>query len=661
MPVRTEFDSLSAIPADTLVKSRQRPVHQISEAVVRAEKPASVPILKQTLDGQLLEGIRSMNVADALRYFAGLQLKDYGGLAGLKTVNIRSMGSQHLGVNYDGMVLGNAQNGQTDLGQLTLDNVEEISLDLLPKTRQMLTAGDLCQAASLIIRTASPTFRTREHTHLRVRVSGGTSLTGKLSTLWEQKLSERVSSSLSTEGLSSNGKYSFRYKRRTPDGHIAYDTTATRHNGDILSFRAEENLFGRLKEGEWRFKAYAYLSERGIPGAIVNNVWRRGERQWDRNLFVQGSVQQSLHPRLLSGFRGKYAYYRTRYVNHDETQLQVDNTYRQQEAILSTTHRLNLLPDWYMSVAYDCQWNGLQADMTGFSEARRWTHSAALATLATLSQFELQASLAARFCRDRQAYTHRSIARHSWIPACRLTFRPPGVRDLVTALMVKKTFRLPTFNDLYYADMGTADLKPEEVVQYNLGITYDKTFQNAFFRHLRVQADAYHNEVRNKIVAYPKGQQFRWTILNLGRVSVWGTDILGESTFALTRDLHLTARLQYTWQQARDITRRQDAYYRHQIPYIPLHSGTFVAVFNYRQWMLSYSFIYTGERYSQPENIRYNYVQPWYTHDLSLSFKQRRWGIRLDIHNLLGQDYEVIANYPMPRQNGLLTLEWSPW
>jgi vitamin B12 transporter len=31
-------------------------------------------------------------VADALRYFSGLQLKDYGGVGGIKTVNIRSMG-----------------------------------------------------------------------------------------------------------------------------------------------------------------------------------------------------------------------------------------------------------------------------------------------------------------------------------------------------------------------------------------------------------------------------------------------------------------------------------------------------------------------------------------------------------------------------------------
>jgi outer membrane cobalamin receptor len=69
----------------------------------------------------------------------------------------------------------------------------------------------------------------------------------------------------------------------------------------------------------------------------------------------------------------------------------------------------------------------------------------------------------------------------------------------------------------------------------------------------------------------------------------------------------------------------------------------------------NYSFIYVGERYGQQENSIYNYVQPWYTHDLSV---YGEWGIKpvwlkanFELNNMLGQDYEVIQNYPMPKQN----------
>ena len=62
------------------------------------------------LSGERLQRLNSHNVADALRYFSGIQIKDYGGVGGLKTVNIRSMGTNHVGVFYDGIELGNAQN-----------------------------------------------------------------------------------------------------------------------------------------------------------------------------------------------------------------------------------------------------------------------------------------------------------------------------------------------------------------------------------------------------------------------------------------------------------------------------------------------------------------------------------------------------------------------
>lgn len=61
-------------------------------------------------------------------YFSGIQIKDYGGVGGLKTVNIRSMGTNHVGVFYDGIELGNAQNGTVDLGRFSLDNMESVTL-----------------------------------------------------------------------------------------------------------------------------------------------------------------------------------------------------------------------------------------------------------------------------------------------------------------------------------------------------------------------------------------------------------------------------------------------------------------------------------------------------------------------------------------------------
>ena len=101
-------------------------IQHINEVVVTGNRYNEV-IPSQKLTGKELENLNSLSIADALRYFSGIQLKDYGGVGGIKTVNIRSMGSNHMGVYYNGIQLGNAQNGQIDLGKYSLENIEEIS------------------------------------------------------------------------------------------------------------------------------------------------------------------------------------------------------------------------------------------------------------------------------------------------------------------------------------------------------------------------------------------------------------------------------------------------------------------------------------------------------------------------------------------------------
>lgn len=112
----------------------------------------------QRLDGEALRRLDGGSVADALRYFAGVQLKDYGGVGGIKTINIRSMGSQHVGIYYDGVELGNAQNGQIDLGQLSLDNIQEIAVYNGQRSTLLQPASDFAHGGTVYIRTRQPHF-----------------------------------------------------------------------------------------------------------------------------------------------------------------------------------------------------------------------------------------------------------------------------------------------------------------------------------------------------------------------------------------------------------------------------------------------------------------------------------------------------------------------
>ena len=634
-------------------------VHHIQEVVVTSRLISRETIPSQTLGGEELKKLNSLSVADALRYFSGLQLKDYGGVGGIKTVNIRSMGTNHLGIFYDGIELGNAQNGQIDLGQFSLDNVEEISLYNGQRSAIFQPASDFGNAGSVYIRTKAPRFMLGRRYNLLVRAKYGSSDTFRFSSLWEQKLSDHISSSLSTSVLTSSGRYKFRYRRVTEDNTVAYDTTAVRHNGDIWAFRIEENVRGGIADGYWNVKAYTYHSERGIPGAIVNNVWRRGERQWDHNTFGQAVFQKSFGDKFSTKALAKYAYYVTRYVNNDETQIHVDNTYRQQEMYFSTSNVYEILSKWSVSLSYDFKWNKLNANMVDFAFPHRYSNFVSLATALTLSRIQAQASLVEQVVKDHVKYGTSSSSRSTLTPAFFVNVYPFDSKLLAVRAFAKKSFRMPTFNDLYYADMGNSKLNPESALQYDLGFVLNKDWKQGIVDHFRLQVDGYYNTVHDKIVAYPKGQQFRWTMLNLGKVHIKGVDAMAEVGLEPAKDWKVTTRLQYTYQNARDVTDPNTSYYKDQIPYIPWHSGSAILGLSWREWDLSYSFIYSGERYSQQENILYNHLQPWYTHDMSVVYHARRWSARLDVNNIFSQDYDVILNYPMPKRNYMLTLEYN--
>ena len=650
----------------TFAQSKLDSLQHVREIVV-VSKPAMREVVpSQKLNGEMLEKLNTHSVADALRYFSGIQLKDYGGVGGIKTVNIRSMGTHHLGISYDGIQLGNAQNGQIDLGQFSLDNVEEITLYNGQKSAIFQPASDFGHAGAIYIRTKAPDFEKDEQTHLKLKAQYGSSDMFRFSTLWEQKLSETVSSSVSAGFLTASGKYKFRYERRYPNGETAWDTTAVRQNGDIHAERIEANLFGRLYQGSWQVKGYLYNSARGIPGAIVNNVWRRGERQQDLNTFVQAAYDKSIGDGFSTRWLAKYAYYNTHYVNKDTTQLPVDNRFKQQEVYLSTANVLELLPNWSASLSYDFKWNKLNADTYNFAFPTRISNLVSLATAVDYKHLKAQGSILATFINDR---THRrgefagmdtNNSLTKLTPALFVNIYPFKGTFFSLRAYVKKSFRMPTFNDLYYTDHGNANLVPESALQYDAGFALNKHFEHGFVRHAEMHFDAYYNTVHDKIVAYPKGQQFRWTMLNLGKVHIKGIDVEAEADCSVGCGVTATFRAQYTYQDARDVTDPGDSFYEHQIPYIPWHSGSAILGLNYKDWDLNYSFIYAGERYDEQENILYNHMEPWYTSDLSLRYQfivhSSKFIVQADINNVLDQDYEVIVNYPMPGRNYALTL-----
>ncbi len=646
------FGVVVASNSELLAQDSTR-VYTIDTISISAKRHQAKSITSaQVISGETLQQLNSHSVADALRYVSGVQIKDYGGVGGLKTINIRSMGTNHVGVFYDGIELGNAQNGTIDLGKFSLDNMEAITIYNGEKTAVFQPAKDFGSAGSVYLQSRVPTFEKNKNYNVVATLKGGSFWTVNPSILWEQRLTDKISLSASAEYLYTTGKYKFRYQ--TTGG---YDTTAIRQNGDVSALRAEVGVFGKLSQGSWRAKAYVYNSERGYPGAVVRGKFTHEDRQWDTNVFLQGSFQKSFGDAYSLMLKGKYAYDFLHYLadpNKDASLMYVDNTYKQHEIYLSNANRWHIFSFWDVGLSFDFQWNKLDADLYNFVYPQRYTALGAFSTAFNFKHIQLQASVLGTFVQDELEIGEKTKPVWKFTPSVFASYRPSEKIDLNIRAFYKQSMRLPTFNDLYYTFVGNANLKPENTTQYDVGITYNQPINN-WFSLLSLQIDAYFNQITDKIVATPTSNFFRWTMINLGYVEIVGTDVALQTNFTPIKDLGLNLRLSYTFQQARDLSDKNSLYYGGQIPYIPWHSGSVTFNGHYKTWSLNYSFIYTGERYDSSANTAANYILAWYTHDLSLSkaFQWRKCGLKLtaEINNLFNQQYEVVRNYPMPGTN----------
>jgi len=671
-------------------------LQNLNEVVVTGNRYREV-IPSQRLSGEKLEALSSFSVADAIRYFSGVQIKDYGGIGGLKTVDIRGMGTNHLGVFYDGIQLGNAQNGTVDLGKFSLDNIDEISLYNGQKSEIFQSAKDFGSAGTVYLRTRRPQFKDGKKYNLISYFRTGSFGLVNPSVLWEQKISKNISSSLNAEYIYANGKYKFRHTVRHNDGSIANDTTAIRKNGDVRSLRLEGGFNGLFNgDGKWNIKGYFYDSEKGLPGAIRNNEWFNPQRQWDRNAFVQGSIQKQLFKNYDFMLNAKYSNDYMHYLNLDsipwdddgsraDKTLYIDNRFSQQEIYLSTANKYSILPNWDINLSADYQWNILDADLQDFVDPKRHTVLAALATAFEWQRWKAQTSVLGTFIFEEVTRIHHAKPedllpgvetgtpddKQQFTPAVFISYKPFLRHNFNLRAFYKRIFRMPTFNDLYYTEIGNIALRPEYTTQYNFGFQYDKNFKKGIVNHLNFRADAYYIEVIDKIVATPKGGSgsgslYRWMMMNIDYVEIRGLDVTAQTGWKLPYNILLNTNLSYTYQRAQDLTDPSSEFYGGQINYIPWHSGSVITNVMWKTWDLNYSLIYVGERYHVSANTRENYEPAWYTHDLTMgkTFRFRRGVLHTpklklsaEINNILNQQFEVINCYPMPGRNFKIILK----
>ena len=263
-------------------------VYSIPEVVVSdryqtREVRSAVPL--QIFSHEELKNLNVMQVSDAVKHFSGVTVKDYGGIGGLKTVSIRSLGAQHTVVGYDGIAVTDCQTGQVDIGRFSLENVDRLMLSNGQSDQIFQPARFFASAGILNIQTLTPVFQNNKSVNLNASVKSGSWGLVNPSVLYEQKLGEKWALTADAEWMSSDGHYPYTlYYGEEGD----QSSREKRKNTEVQTFRAEAGLFGNFSDTEqWKLKAYYYQSLRGLPNATTLYYDYSSQHLWDKNIFIQ--------------------------------------------------------------------------------------------------------------------------------------------------------------------------------------------------------------------------------------------------------------------------------------------------------------------------------------------------------------------------------------
>ena len=637
-------------------------MHAIDEVEVTAHRlsgKVSATTPAQSMDRNMLDAIAAQNAADAVRHFAGTNVRDYGGIGGLKTVSVRGLGATHTAVSYDGVVVGNCQAGQIDLGRFAANSMGGVSLHIGQADDLTATARALASGSIVSLSSRTPEWNDKSY-RIETALTGGSFGYLNPTVNYARRLSARTHTDLNVDLSRAHGRYPYRLTNG------AMVTTEERANTDVQQALAEWNLHHLFADdSRISAKLYAYGSERGLPGAVILYNNSSTERLADCNLFAQTRYTKQWDYRWLLTSTLKYTYGWDRYTDTNvkyEGGKQVDeNLQREYYAQATLLYRPSLA--WEVSLAQDVFANTLVSNLPSCPEPIRYTSLTALQARYRTEYLSLHGILLGTIIAERSNKEELSIANSQLSlkklnPTLSASLRPFEDEHLFIRLLYKHTFRMPTFNDLYYHRSGNKYLRPEQAHEYNAGVTWQAR-PAGVLRGLTLTLDGYFNDVTDKIVAFPS--TYVWKMANYGHVHVTGLDATANATWQIARSARLAVGANYTLSHALDVTDPTSQGYRVQLPYTPLHSGGARLLLTSPWGNIGYSALFSSERYSMSEHIARYRIDGYAEHTLTLS---RTFSVghtllttQAEAINFTNAQYQIIQYYPMPGRQFRITFK----
>lgn len=604
------------------------------------------------LNEEKLVELGAEDIGDALKYIPGTYIKNYGGIGGIKTISYRGLSSTHSSISIDNNQFPNTQTGSINLNNFDIFNISQVKMTSGQIQDEYASASAYLKSNTLSIITNFHQ-NTKETTSFKFFSSISSINSFQNSILLTHKLSPQIKIGIQANYQFGSGAYPFSIN------NIDSTFSSSRKDSEYNNFQTKIGFshFG-LKTNTFLSFEYNDVSQK-LPGAIV--LYNPYSNQDLFNKTIRSSLNHQIKLKKISiGLNGFFQKNNQEYVDHLFLNQagELRNNYKKQtfgSGIKINYFFTNINEKiFYATDIIYSKLNGSQFHVN----PSRTNISQVIGISKWFWRIKFQSNLSHQFIVDNIENSKTNFNHLS--PFISASIQPFKKINLRIRAHYKNTYRMPTFNDLFYNLIGNLNLKPENNQSYNLGTAYG--FKNKKGLTLELTFDLYQNNTIDKIIAIPTKNLFNWSIQNIGESRSRGIDFNLLFSKKVNK-LFFTFSVGQSINSSIDLTNPLNGNYGHQIPYIPKYTGIYNVNTKLNKSSLTLNILHSGIRYSLKENINQN-VLPSFTDfgiNINHNIKINKHHLRLSLvaNNILNKNYSIIKSFPMPGRHYLFKLNYS--
>lgn len=201
-----------------------------------------------------------------------------------------------------------------------------------------------------------------------------------------------------------------------------------------------------------------------------------------------------------------------------------------------------------------------------------------------------------------------------------------------------KNFRIPTYNDLYWAGSGNPDLNPETSYQLEIGNTLN-------INDMEFSITGFYNDITSMIRWIPSGSV--WIPVNTDHVVAYGLEANARVQKSIGKHrLTLNGNYGYTISEDHDTHK--------QLVYVPKHSATGQINYELNRFSAYWQTLYRGEVFLLSDNNPRYVLDAYLLNNFGLEYnlgKHKKSVFGCQIKNILNENYQSVDNRFMPGIN----------